>query len=121
MIAPMIGNSQMLNLPVSDVIIIRGGDSYTVPDGKILQFVSANLNSNGLPVFAEAMASFPTFSSTSSQYGNPVFPAGTIIDNNYYNYTYKTFVLYDLEAQNLAYNVPKQTTPTLYPTLHHLY
>ena len=115
LIAPMIGNSQLLNLPVSDAIILTGGESYTVPNGKVLQFVSGNRNSNGLTIFDDAEVDVNGSIFTYSVNGNVVFPAGTIITNTDYSYLYKSFVLFDLDAQNLAYNVPQQTTPTLYP------
>jgi hypothetical protein len=37
-----------------------------------------------------------------------------MIDGDCWGSAY-TFVVFDLNAQNLAYNVPNQTTPTLYP------
>ena len=116
LIAPMIGNSQLLNLPVVDAIIIKVGETYTVPDGHILQLVSTSINENGLIAVCNDcwildVANFPPYNNT--QYGNAVFPSGTKItwNVNYYN----TFILFDLNAQNLASNLPNQTTPTLYP------
>ena len=115
LIAPMIGNSQLLDLPVSNAIILRGGGaSYYVPNGKILQIVSSDYASNGLLFFSELQID-GEFVSYSPQFGNPVFPAGTYVINRGDNDKYFTCVLYDLDAQNLAYNIPNQTTPTLYP------
>ena len=111
LIAPMIGNSQMLNLPISEAIFLWGGDVYTVPEGKILQFVSG-FDEN---IMQKATVTNDGITSVERQFGNAVFPSGTIIVNDDFLHRYKTFILYDLDAQNLAYNVPNQTTPTLYP------
>ena len=117
LIAPIIGNSQMLNLPVSDAIILWGGDEFTVPEGKILQVVSSPYNTNGIIHAVDVKITTNNNVSSVYNYNNPVYPSGTIIENlsaanpDYY----LTCVLYDLDAQNLAYNVPNQTTPTLYP------
>ena len=50
-------------------------------------------------------------------YGYSVFPSGTvfIVNDSTCASSVYTFVEYDLGGQNLASNVPKQTTPTLYP------
>ena len=114
LITPIIGNSQMLNLPVSEVIILKGkNETYTVPEGKILQFVSGP---SANAYFSNTIVTTPNFVFSGLQWGNVVFPAGTIIENDEESLqSYKTFVLYDLDAQNLASNVPQQTTPTLYP------
>ena len=116
LVAPMIGNSQMLNLPVSDAIIMKQGETYPVPDGQILQLVSSHINENGLiAIYGDYWtleeANFTIYNN--SQYGNAVFPSGTKITWNRDNLI--TFILFDLNAQNLAYNVPQQSTPTLYP------
>ena len=43
LIAPMIGNSQLLNLPVSEVIVINNhNSSYSVPQGKVAQLLSSS-------------------------------------------------------------------------------
>ena len=43
LIAPMIGNSQLLNLPISEVIVIsQFNHVYTVPQGKVAQLVSSS-------------------------------------------------------------------------------
>tara|TARA_A100001011_G_scaffold148603_1_gene156711 strand:- start:5802 stop:6401 length:600 start_codon:yes stop_codon:yes gene_type:complete len=126
LIAPVIGNSQLLNLPVSEVIILEKEMSYTVPEGKVLQFVSSNEqadhNSNadvevtGIPVLPNIYLTINGITSSRGEhYGNPVFAAGTEIQYTDYYSGYSTFVVFDLEAQNLAYNLPTQTTPTLYP------
>ena len=115
----MIGNSQMLNLPVSEVLIMQEGIPYTVPQGKILQLVTARVDSENLYPYLR----YTNFSLTSPDgtdyddyvYGNIVIPSGfTFTINNSDGYLISV-VIYDLEAQNLASNVPKQTTPTLYP------
>ena len=116
LIAPMIGNSQLLNLPVVDAIIIKQGETYTVPDGHILQLASSNNDNNGIIILNETDWILEIDNSTGynfRQRGNAVFPSGTKI--TWRNDYFATFVLFDLDAQNLAYNVPKQTTPTIYP------
>ena len=53
----------------------------------------------------------------STIYGNTVIPEYTQInmfDGDCWGSAY-TFVVFDLDAQNLASNAPQQTTPTLYP------
>ena len=114
--APMIGNSQMLNLPVSEAIILFQGDNYTVPQGKILQGVSSNLGVNGNPMFRLSISSNNQTYVPVDVYNHPVYPSGTTVYNIGHDGTiYYTFVLYDLDAQNLASNIPQQITPTLYP------
>ena len=121
LIAPMIGNSQMLNLPVSEVLIMQKGIPYTVPQGKILQLVSAFIDSGNDSYPHLPYNNFSLFSPDGTNYatnvwGNIVIPSGFTLTQNYNNQNYLiSVVIYDLEAQNLASNVPKQTTPTLYP------
>ena len=62
LIAPMIGNSQMLNLPVSDAIILWGGDEFTVPEGKILKAVSTQNQYNQVSRFTGEYALAPLYS-----------------------------------------------------------
>ena len=139
LITPVIGNSQMLNLPVSKAIVVQGFQHTTpetsaiVPDGKLWQFVGAT-QGNFIKSHSDATNSitnpghwyvgqgyennFIDFTNHHSIYGNVVFGEGTRIryeDNgeNYINSLF--FVEYDLDAQNLVYNAPNQTTPTLYP------
>jgi len=135
MIAPMFGFGQGLNLPVSNVIVVKEyGQVFTVPDGKIWQLMSSTLyNPNsGSFYISTTLSSFPKIddclwyrlnnennynTNTPHVFGNSVFPSGTdftLNDSTCQNAVY-TFVEYDLDAQNLAYNVPNQTTPTLYP------
>ena len=143
LIAPIIGNSQLLNLPVSEVIVINSYNSYyEVPSGKVLQLISSSYfdedNDQSPPIYrtddyAEDI-SLPRIDpciyfnyqnpnnqtvnwNESTIYGYSVFPEGfslILYDGECWDNAY-TFVLYDLDAQNLAYNVPNQTTPTLYP------
>ena len=45
LIAPMIGNSQLLDLPVSEVIVTNQFNHYyQVPQGKVAQLVSSSFN-----------------------------------------------------------------------------
>jgi hypothetical protein len=116
LIAPMIGFSQLLNLPVVDAIIINAGETYTVPDGHILQLASSYFTDDGLISVNNDDWRLEIDNSTAyvyNQRGNVVFPSGTKITwgKDYF----VTFVLFDLDAQNLASNVHNQTTPTLYP------
>ena len=134
LIAPMFGFGQALNLPVSNVIVVKEyGQTFTVPDGKVWQLMSSTLyhqNNNSFST-TTVSTSFPkidsciTFRLSGDNnyiifpdiYGYSVFPSGTelfVIDSTCASSVY-TFVEYDLGAQNLANNVPQQTTPTLYP------
>ena len=117
-------------------------NTYAVPSGKVLQLISSSYfykDDNQSPFiyrtedYAEDI-SLPRIDeciyfiypdpdyqivswNKSTIYGYSVIPEGTEIilhDGDCWDNAY-TFVLYDLEAQNLANNVPQQTTPTLYP------
>ena len=138
LIAPIIGNSQLLNLPVSEVIVINNHNSYySVPQGKVAQLVSSTYfvsvdernmiqvgdNDNDLVDIIPRLdmcinlANNNDYWNDSTIYGNTVLPEYTqinMIDGDCWGSAY-TFVVFDLNAQNLAYNVPNQTTPTLYP------
>jgi hypothetical protein len=139
LIAPIIGNSQLLNLPVSEVIVInKFNPNYTVPQGKVAQLVSSsafnlgspetmepagdNLNNGSaltprLDICVRLIFVNDIWDENSTIYGNTVLPEYTQInmfDGACWNSAY-TFVVFALEAQNLAYNAPNQTTPTLYP------
>ncbi|MAW84837.1 MAG: hypothetical protein CL832_10685 [Crocinitomicaceae bacterium] len=139
LIAPMIGNSQLLNLPVSEVIVINRNNSYySVPQGKVAQLVSSTYfvsvdernmiqggdNDNDLGDIIPRLDMCINLTNNndywwndSTIYGNTVLPEYTqinMIDGDCWGSAY-TFVVFDLNAQNLAYNVPNQTTPTLYP------
>ena len=112
----MIGNSQLLNLPVVDAIIIKQGETYTVPDGHILQLASSYDVDNSIIAVTEIAWTLEIDNSTGYVYlqrGNAVFPSGTKITWNMDYFV--TFILFDLNAQNLAYSTPNKTTPTLYP------
>jgi len=118
LIAPMIGNSQLLNLPVSRAIMISETGEYIVPQGKIWQLLSTR-EANGLIRINRLEYEITPLNQTpfdNGQYihGNIVLSEGTIF-RNLQPYNNLTFVEFDLDAQNLAYNVPDQTTPTLYP------
>ena len=139
LIAPMIGNSQLLNLPVSEVIVINQfNPHYTVPQGKVAQLASSSAFNSGSPETMEQAGNNLNNGSVltprldmcvglifvndiwyekSTIYGNTVLPEYTQInmfDGACWNSAY-TFVVFDLDAQNLASNLPNQTTPTLYP------
>ena len=115
LIAPMIGNSQLLDLPVSEVGFIINEESYTVPQGKIMQIVSSSIFDSNERGYFRGYVEYDGERRYTTQYSHPIFPSGAIISNGSGFGLHYTFVLYDLEAQNLAYNAPKQTTPTLYP------
>jgi len=123
LVAPIIGNSQLLNLPVSNIIVEQGYNlsQYTVPEGKAWQWV-------GLSTFFEQTE--PNYNvygrigwaTHYGQYTNQyhIFKEGQSLQNSGSpNFDcsdcFFTFIEYDLNAQNLAYNAPNQTTPTLYP------
>ena len=128
----MIGNSQLLNLPVSEVIVINQFNNYyMVPQGKVAQLVSSSYVGQNSEKYNHTADVTPrldmdcirlTFINDewyqrSTIYGNTVLPQDTqilMIDSECWDGAY-SFVIFDLNAQNLASNVPKQTTPTLYP------
>ena len=113
-----------LNLPVSNIINIMGGafasyggNGIDVPNGKALQLVGISNSSNNN--FASAdYANFTLFGSAvyRCEIGF-VFSENTTVAlaDDTWDYSIFSFIMYDLEAQNLASNVPQQTTPTLYP------
>ena len=130
LIAPVLGYGQALNLPVSNVIVVKEyGQTFTVPNGKVWQLMSSTLYQNQ---FITGTSSFPKIdeclfyrldnennynTNTPYIFGYSVFPSGTdftLNDSTCVDAVY-TFVEYDLDAQNLASNAPQQTTPTLYP------
>ena len=134
LIAPMFGFGQALNLPVSNVIVVKEyGQVFTVPDGKVWQLMSSTLYHQSSGSFENTTTdrSFPkidhcisfltsgdnNYISSPDIYGYSVFPSGTvfIVNDSTCASSVYTFVEYDLGGQNLASNVPKQTTPTLYP------
>ena len=117
-----------LNLPVSDIINIVGGDfaSYSnsnglyVPDGKALQLVGiSGTNINSQYDYAEFNISI----GGGVPYTDYICEIGFVFSENTtvflasdnWNYAIFSFVMYDLDNQNLAYNIHTQTTPTLYP------
>ena len=117
LIAPMIGNSQMLNLPIDEVIVLERYQTYTVPDGRILQLLSTPRTQDGLTYVMNSDWIIETNSNgvynDAKQAGNVLFKSGTKITWRLDNYI--SMVLYNLDAQNLAYNSPQKSTPTLYP------
>ena len=114
----MIGNSQLLNLPVSRAIMISETGEYIVPQGKIWQLLSTR-EVNGLIrinryEYQITPLNQAPFDNGQYIHGNIVLSEGTIF-RNLATFNNLTFVEFDLDAQNLASNVPQQTTPTLYP------
>jgi hypothetical protein len=119
-----------LNLPVSEVINIVGGDFFYnqqngifVPEGKVLQFVGVvNSTNEGYDFQSNDWANLWIEGANNNQGTFKcevgfVFSSGTTVylsDDTWYSSLF-SFVMYDLNAQNLAYNSPNQTTPTLYP------
>ena len=132
LIAPIIGNSQLLDLPVKKVIMINNiTDLYTIQSGEVAQLLSSSyknvqLNSENFkvtvtprldPCIKLKLPNGLSFND-STVYGNTVlrepFTISLSDEGGCFDAFY-TFVIFDLNAQNLASNVPKQTTPTLYP------
>ena len=111
----MIGNSQMLNLPVNRVIILEPYDTYIVPNDRILQAVSFHTERDGSGYLNNGSFTITVNGSNiyGQQFGNPVFPEGTTI--TYEGGGWASFVLFDPSSQGLASNIPNQTTPILYP------
>ena len=119
-----------LNLPVSEVVNIVGGDFFYnqqngifVPEGKVLQFVGVvNSTNEGYSFQGNDWANLWIEGANNNQGTfncevGFVFSSGTTVylsDDTWYSSLF-SFVMYDLNAQNLAYNSPNQTTPTLYP------
>ena len=118
-----------LNLPVSEVVNIVGGDFFYnqqngifVPEGKVLQFVGVvNSTNEGYDFQSNDWANLWIEGANNNQGTfncevGFVFSSGTTVylsDDTWYSSLF-SFVMYDLNAQNLAYNSPNQTTPTLY-------
>ena len=124
-------------MPVSE--IVNHNSSYSVPQGKVAQLVSStyfksvdekNMSQVGendndivditprldMCISLNNILNFDYWND-STIYGNTVIPEYTQInmyDGDCWGSAY-TFVVFDLNAQNLASNVPQQTTPTLYP------
>ena len=97
LIVPLIGNSQMLNLPVVDAIIIKQGETYTVPDGHILQLASSYRNDDSIIAIHDDAWTLEIDNSTGYVYlqrGNAVFPSGTKI--TWHLDYFATFVLLSL-------------------------
>ena len=118
-----------LNIPVSDVINVVGGDFFynqsngiSVPEGKALQLVgiSSQLGDNSS---SQDWADFTVLNNNSSDVIDFkcdvgfVFSSGSnlFLTNDTWYRSLFSFVMYDLNSQNLAYNALQQTTPTLYP------
>jgi hypothetical protein len=117
-----------LNLPIDSVINIVGGNfaSYgqseiIIPYGKVLQLVGiSNRESNNYASADHAnfiLSSGTSFNTTYRCEIGFVFSENTTVAlaDDTWDSSIFSFIMYDLEAQNLASNVPKQTTPTLYP------
>ena len=115
LIAPFIGNSQMLNLPVSNIIVEQSYEltGIEVPQGKVWQWVGVASNSSNTDYYSDVH-----WTNHGKVQKYHLFREGQIMSNDgagsYVN-SYFTFVEYDLDAQNLAYNLPNQIIPTLYP------
>ena len=134
LITPIIGFGQKfeasLNLPVSSVINIKGGDfaAYNneglfVPQGKIFHLVGIMTNANNNQ--PDDHRDYSVFSINDSYTEQKIYRAdvGYVFSQNtnigLYDVDWHdsifSFIEYELNAQNLASNVPQQTTPTLYP------
>ena len=138
LISPMIGNSQDLNLPITDVKLYSANKLYQmtqVPEGKVWQIKkmygrwsfsiwNENDEENIYPDFRiysqDWNGTMSDVYGDTSEYLNASADL-LITGGNYIQSAYNgsdqwfSYIEYDLDAQNLAYNVPKQTTPTLYP------
>ena len=132
LIAPMIGFGQKfeasLNLPVSSVINIKGGDfavynneGLFVPQGKIFHLVGIMTKTNQ----QDDHRNYSVFSINDSYTEQKFYRAdvGYVFSQNtnislsddYWHDSIFSFIEYNLNAQNLAYNSPQKSTPTLYP------
>lgn len=134
LIAPMIGFGQnfeaSLNLPVSNIINIKGSDfagynneGLFVPQGKIFHLV-------GIMTYTfrnqpDDHRNYSVFSINNSHTEQKLYRAdvGYVFSQNtnislyddYWHDSIFSFIEYDLNAQNLAYNTPQQSTPVLFP------
>ena len=139
LIAPMIGNSQMLNLPVNkvhnflgaDLATYRSSNGKTVPQGKVWQYVSVSGEEPNSTDSRDRYGDSHPLSAALHFYSDDggvyldnlelnkyfVFSQGTtlFITSDEHDQEVISIIEYDLEAQNLASNVQQQTTPTLYP------
>ena len=97
LIAPIIGNSQMLNEPVAAIINLTQDESYDVPNGYALQFVSSGESSQGQAYLRADQYDANINAVNENQYGNPVFSNGTSI--TWTSNTYSTWVLYNLQSE----------------------
>ena len=134
LIAPMIGNSQMLDLPVSKVYNFFGadfaGEGKTVPTGTVWQYVSMTNekvdNISEREVYGDILP-LKVALHIDSDNGrilvqdlelNKYFVLAegtTLFTGSQHDDEVISIIEYDLDAQSLAYNAPNQTTPTLYP------
>ena len=125
LIAPMIGNSQMLNLPVSNIIVKQGFTlvEHTIPAGKAWQWIGISTSSkedvsdyssinwqNHFGGYVEKYHIFKEGQNLGIGWQQSNLSSGSDCQDCYF-----TFIEYDLTAQNLAINMPQQTKPTLYP------
>jgi hypothetical protein len=124
LIAPIIGNSQMLNVPVSGVIVLQGFElnNTTVPQGKIWQwtgigtFFEQEPSNEGLYYgsvhwdyhYGGFVSKYHFFKENQNM--SVSFPGNWDCQDCYF-----TFIEYDINAQPLAYNTPEKIKPTLYP------
>jgi hypothetical protein len=106
-ISPIIGNSQMLNEPVASIINLTGGESYTVGNGKALQFVSSGEVDGGQAYLRSDQYNTSINAANENQYGNPVFSNGTTI--TWLSNTYSTWVLYNLQSEPLPEKLEETT------------
>ena len=91
------------NTPIRDFVVLNEDNpSYTIPAGHYLEVLSANLHCeiNGIDDYLA---------------GNIVIPSGNTLSFNGFSNGALIGLLIELTNQNLAYNVPQQSTPTLYP------
>ena len=103
----MIGNSQMLNEPVASIINLTGGESYTVGNGKALQFVSSGEVDGGQAYLRSDQYNTSINAANENQYGNPVFSNGTTI--TWLSNSYSTWVLYNLQSEPLPEKLEETT------------
>ena len=91
------------NTPIRDFIVLNEDNpSYTIPAGYYLEVLSANLHCeiNGIEDYLD---------------GKIVIPSGNTLSFDGFPNDALIGLLIELTNQNLAYNVPQQSTPTLYP------
>ena len=139
LIAPMIGNSQMLDLPITDIKLFSANKIFQmtpIPEGKVWQikkmygnwYFSIFQTNDPSYIYPDFTIYSQDYNLSMEEYSNGnheeylnaasdlLITGGNWIQSPFNGSDeWFSYIEYDLDAQNLASNVPQQTTPTLYP------